>query len=181
MTYRRSADYRAASPSGSTLSECGSLLRPKRAHGINPGRAARRNPDGRQGHQTRRHGRRDARRWIGRAQGLHTSILAEYMTAPLRPAVADEFRWFCQVRRASDDGRRAVLPADAARYAAARRAFGAPRFYAAYRAWRAHGDAVFHDLLSPRLHEAWTRGDGREEIHVLPYQYQHLAVAVATA
>ena len=116
-----------------------------------------------------------------RAKGLHTSILAEYMTAPLRPAVADEFRWFCQVRRASDDGRRAVLPADAARYAAARRAFGAPRFYAAYRAWRAHGDAVFHDLLSPRLHEAWTRGDGLEEIHVLPHQYQHLALAVATA
>ena len=54
------------------------------------------------------------------------------------------------------------MPADAARYAAARRAFGAPRFFAAYRAWRAHGDAVFHDLLSPRLHEAWTRGMAEE-------------------
>ena len=51
--------------------------------------------------------------------------------------------------------------------AAARRAFGAPRFYAAYRAWRASGDAVVHELLSPRLHDAWTRGDGRVEIHVL--------------
>ena len=71
--------------------------------------------------------------------------------------------------------------ADAARYAVARRAFGAPRSYAASRAWRAQGDAVFHDLLSPRLHEAWTGGDGRGEIHVLPHQYQHLALAVATA
>ena len=50
---------------------------------------------------------------------------------------------------------------DAGRRGALRRSpprlWGA-RFYAAYRAWRAHGDAVFHDLLSPRLHEAWTSG-----------------------
>ena len=41
------------------------------------------------------------------------------------------------------------MPTDAARYTVARRAFGAPRFYAAYRAWPAHGDAVFHDLFVP--------------------------------
>lgn len=115
------------------------------------------------------------------AQSLHTSILAECVAAPLRPAVAEEFRWFCQVRSASENGAPSVMAGDAARYAAARRAFGAPRFYAAYRAWRAHGDTVLHDLLSSRLHEAWTRGDGRVEIHVLPHQYQHLALAVATA
>jgi hypothetical protein len=48
-------------------------------------------------------------------------------------------------------------------------------------AWRTGGDAVIHALLSPRFHEAWTRGDGRVEIHVLPHQYQRLAPAVATA
>jgi len=74
-----------------------------------------------------------------------------------------------------------VMPVDAGALRCGRRAFGAPRFYPAYQTWRAHGDAVLHDLLSPRLHEAWIRGDGRVEIHVLPHQYQHLALAVATA
>jgi len=115
------------------------------------------------------------------SQKLHTSIAAEFGSAPLRPAVAEEFRWFCQARRALDDGTPLELAFDAARFAAARRAFGAPRFYAAYRAWRTTGDAVVHELLSPRLHDAWTRGDGRVEIHVLPHQYQRLAPAVATA
>jgi hypothetical protein len=112
---------------------------------------------------------------------LHTSIATDFASAPLRPAVAEEFRWFCQARRAIDDGTPSALAFDAARFAAARRAFGAPGFYAAYRAWRAAGDSVIHELLSPRLHDTWTRGDGRVEFHVLPHQYQRLASAVATA
>jgi hypothetical protein len=68
------------------------------------------------------------------AQSLHTSILAECVAAPLRPAVAEEFRWFCQVRRASEDGAPSVMAGDGARYAAARRAFGGWRL-------RAHGVA----------------------------------------
>jgi len=115
------------------------------------------------------------------SHALHSSIAGEFASPPLRPAVAEEFRWFCNARRALDDGTPAANAVEPSRYAAARRAFGAPRFYAAYRAWRAGGDAVIHELLSPRLHEAWTRGDGRIEIHVLPHQYQRLASAVATA
>lgn len=38
-----------------------------------------------------------------------------------------------------------------------------------------------HPRDSQRVHDTWTRGDGRVEIHVLPHQYQRLAPAVATA
>ena len=47
-------------------------------------------------------------------------------------------------------------------------------------AWRQRGGAALNELLLPRLHEPWTRGDGRLDIHVLPRQY-HLVPAVATA
>jgi hypothetical protein len=115
------------------------------------------------------------------AQAVHFAIADDFAGPPLRNAVAEEFRWFCHARRALDEGGPTAGALDTHRYAAARRAFGASRFYAAYRAWRSAGDAVIHELLSPRLHQAWVRGEGRIEIHVLPHQYQRLAAAVATA
>lgn len=111
----------------------------------------------------------------------HSSIANEFVAAPLRPGVLEDFRWFCQTRRAFDEAAGNQPAVDLNRYSSARRAFGAPRFYAAYRAWRDRGDAALNELLSPRLHDTWTRGDGRLEIHVLPHQYHHLAPAVATA
>jgi hypothetical protein len=114
-------------------------------------------------------------------QSVHTAIVHEFVSAPLRPGVLEEFRWFCQRRAALELGARDIVGADATRYALARRAFAAPRFFAAYRRWRESGDAALDELLSPRLHEAWTRGDGVLEVQVLPYQYQHLAAATATA
>jgi hypothetical protein len=138
------------------------------------------------------HGRllRRLRRWTIRlafprmalaGQPVHKAIFSEFVSPPLRPSALDEFRWFCQTRLSLERGSGSMLGAvDATRYAVARRAFGAPRFYAVYRMWR-RGDAALEELMSPRLHDAWTRGDGRLEIHVLPHQYQHLAPAVATA
>lgn len=115
-------------------------------------------------------------------KAAHTAILSDFVAAPVRPGVVDEFRWFCHARRSLADGVPAAESSfDPARYAAARRAFGAPRFYAAYRAWLDRGELALSELLSPRLHETWTRGDGRLDIHVLPHQYHHLAPAVATA
>jgi hypothetical protein len=114
--------------------------------------------------------------------GAHTGFLSEFVAPPLRPGVLDDFRWFCQTRRALEEGAVSSPSAlDVTRYASARRAFGAPRFYAAYRAWRQRGEPALNELLSPCLHETWTRGDGRLDIHVLPHQYHHLVSAVATA
>ena len=116
------------------------------------------------------------------AKAAHTSIVNDFVAAPLRPGVLEEFRWFCQTRSARDEAVPGIESAvDLNRYSSARRAFGAPRFYAAYRAWRERGDGALNELLSPRLHETWMRGDGRLDIHVLPHQYHHLAPAVATA
>ena len=116
------------------------------------------------------------------AKAAHTAVVTEFVAPPLRPGVLDEFRWFCQTRRTMDEGAPGSQGAiDMNRYSSARRAFGAPRFYAAYRTWRERGDPALHELLSPRLHETWTRGHGQLDIHVLPHQYHHLAPAVATA
>lgn len=116
------------------------------------------------------------------AKAAHTAVAAEFVAPPLRPGVLDDFRWFCQTRRTMDEGAPGIQAAiDMNRYSSARRAFGAPRFYAAYRAWRERGEPALHELLSPRLHDTWTRGDGRLDIHALPLQYHHLAPAVATA
>jgi hypothetical protein len=112
----------------------------------------------------------------------HIAIANEFFAAPLRPGVLDEFRWFCQTRKTVDEAAPNAHPTiDLNRYSAARRAFGAPRFYAAYREWCQRGEPALNELLSPRLHETWTRGDGRLDIHVLPHQYHHLVPAVATA
>jgi hypothetical protein len=116
------------------------------------------------------------------SQSVQTAIVREFVSAPLRPGVIDEFRWYCRVRAALERGSGAApSDTDTSRYVVARRAFGAPRFFAAYRRWRQAGDASLDELLSPRLHDAWIRGDARLEVQVLPYQYHHLAAAAATA
>jgi hypothetical protein len=112
----------------------------------------------------------------------HVAAVEAFLAAPLRPAVMAEFQWFCAARRASEH-HRGTAPGgcDAERYAAARRAFGAPRFYEAYRAWLKHGDAALVELQSPHLHDAWKRGEVRVSLNVLPYRYEHLAPAAAIA
>ena len=98
----------------------------------------------------------------------------------LRPSVVDEFRWFCHARRSMEHGGIRLLGADLVRYTAARRAFGAPRFYEAYREWLEAGDASLHGLLSPLLRDAWLRGDVRVVCDVLPHRYLDLARVIGT-
>lgn len=120
--------------------------------------------------------------FLATAQGAHAAVVTAFVAPPVRPGVLDEFRWFCHARQAIEQpSEQTTVPIDQDRYAADRRAFGAPRFYAAFRLWLKEGDGALNDLLSPRLHEAWGRGDIRLEHHVLRHQYQHLAAAVATA
>ena len=64
----------------------------------------------------------------------HTNTLSEFVAPPLRPGALDDFRWFCQARMALEEGALSTPSAlDVTRDASARRAFGAPRFYAACR------------------------------------------------
>ncbi len=109
------------------------------------------------------------------ARALHTEHLPPSSARrPLRPAVAEEFRWFCQARRALEDGAtRQSLAFDAARFAARTpRLRRAPLLRRLSRVARARATRASMTCCRPRLHDAWTRGDGRVEIHVLPHQYQ---------
>ncbi len=105
----------------------------------------------------------------------------ESFAEPLRPSVVDEFRWFCEARRGLEQTGRSSVPIDQHRYARARRAFAAPRFFAAYRAWLNEGSAAFHELLSPLLRDKLTRGQVRIETRVLPHRYLNMASTAMTA
>ena len=118
---------------------------------------------------------------LATARAAHERVAADAVASPLRPALLDEFRWFCEARRRTETGAPACPAADQSRYQLARRAFGAPRFYAAYRRWKREGESLFNECRSPLLHDAWQRGDAHLEIHDLPHQYLHLAPVVATA
>lgn len=109
------------------------------------------------------------------------AVISAFCSAPIRAAVLDEFRWFCAARKARESGSTGREATEQMRYSTARRAFGAPRFYRAYRAWLTEGDAALGELQSPLFHERLQRGDIRFETYVLPHQYQHLAPVVATA
>jgi len=93
-----------------------------------------------------------------KGQALHNSIARPGCQPRLRSTVAEKLHWF--LSRALGVRCAAVL------CGLSRLAVG--------------GGAVIHELLSPRLHDAWPRGDGRVEIHVLPHHYLRLAPAVAT-
>jgi hypothetical protein len=120
-------------------------------------------------------------RALSRTEQTYRSIANELMQPPLRPAVLDEFRWYCESRQRVDQSPRVIVRLDAARFQRARRAFGAPRFFAAYRRWKQDGDVSLHQLLSPTLHEAAARGDARVETWILPYSYAYLDATVQTA
>lgn len=119
--------------------------------------------------------------FLAASRTVHEAAFSAFCAPPLRPAVVDEFRWFCATRRALEGEQRRIERTDETRYRAARRAFGGPRFYAAYRRWLAEGDAAFGDLLSPVLHERHRRREIECEHHVLSHHYHHLAPAMATA
>jgi hypothetical protein len=119
-------------------------------------------------------------RTLAMAEVAHRQVFGEMCGPPLRPAIVDEFRWFCGVRRAEEGGL-GVEAVDPTRYGRARRAFGAPRFYSVYRRWCRDGDAVLNRLLTPAFHDAWRRGSAALEISVLPYVYGEIGPLARTA
>ncbi len=120
-------------------------------------------------------------RTLTMADAAHRQVFNEMCGAPLRPAIVDEFGWFCRVRRAQEGGARAVGAVDPDRYARARRAFGAPRFYSLYRRWCREGDVALNRLLTPAFHDASRRGSAVLEMSVLPYVYGEIGPLARTA
>lgn len=120
-------------------------------------------------------------RALATAEAAHRAAVSDLCATPLRPAVLDEFRWFCGVRRTLEQGVAQRMAFDAARYGRARRAFSTPRFFAAYREWLRGGDASLGRLLSPALSDAWRTGAAALETLVLPYVYADLSPLVQTA
>jgi hypothetical protein len=115
------------------------------------------------------------------AEPAHRAAVTDLCAAPPRPAVVDEFRWFCGVRRTVEEGGAQGLAFDAARYGRARRAFSTPRFFAAYREWLRAGDPALGRLVSPAFSDAWRAGTAALETLVLPYVYADLSLLVQTA
>ena len=120
-------------------------------------------------------------RLLARSEPSQRAAIADLCAAPMRPALLEEFRWFCSVRHAVEQGGTGRLDLDAARYARARSAFGAPRFYGLYRQWVRDGDGIWPRLLSPAFHQAWQSGIARVETIVLPFVYGELGGLVRTA
>jgi hypothetical protein len=116
------------------------------------------------------------------SQPAYRDVFTAFCAPAVRPAVLEEFRWFCEERRARESGHEVARNvAEQSRYQVARRAFGAPRFFEAYRRWRTGDETRVQHLLSSRLYDGVQRGDIRWETSVLPHQYLHLARVVATA
>ncbi len=116
--------------------------------------------------------------YLAGAEARIRAAVMESFAAPLGLSDLEDFKWYCAVRHAAEGGR---IPTDQVRYSRARRAFGSPRFYAAYRAWRREGDGAFYDLTSIGLRDKLQCELVRIETHVLPQRYLNLATAAMTA
>lgn len=109
------------------------------------------------------------------AEKAHLGVLRDFCAAPLPLSLADEFRWYCHTRRTIETGLSTTADeAGRVRYARARRAFSAPRFYLAYRRWCQQGDPSLLDLLYASFHDAWSRDGGVVDTLNLHYTYSHL-------
>lgn len=116
--------------------------------------------------------------YLASAERRVRTAVMESFAPPLSLSTADEFKWFCEVRRAVEQG---VSPTDQLRYSRARQRFGAPRFHSAYRAWLKHGGAAFYALMSTGLRDRLDCGAARIETHVLGHRYLNVATAAMTA
>lgn len=106
-------------------------------------------------------------------EAVPEAIMRTFFAPPLQARVVDEFKWYCETREAVETA--TAAPADVSRYATARRAYASSRFYDAYRRWRKiHDSAVFDELRSGRLYEAWQRRHLTWNCHVIDHEYQHL-------
>jgi hypothetical protein len=115
------------------------------------------------------------------AEATHRRVIEELWAPPLRQSVVDELQWFCHTRRLLEEQRPGHSAIDAVRFSRARRAFGAPRFYAAYRRWLHEGDSSLQALMSPAFHDAAVRGAVGLETFTLPHSYAQLSLVIRTA
>jgi hypothetical protein len=118
---------------------------------------------------------------LAASQGVFKSALGEFFAQPLNLAIADEFKWYCETRRALEQGTSTPAQISRERYARARRAFSSPRFYGVYREWLKDGFGVINQLISPLLRDMLERGQIQIETQVLVHRYLNLATAAATA
>jgi hypothetical protein len=110
-------------------------------------------------------------RAIAQAETSHRRLFSGMCAAPLRPALVDEFRWFCGMRRAQEEHAERIRSIDPLRYARAQRAFGGPRFYGIYRRWCRDGEGALQRLMTPAFQDAWRRGSAALDTLVLPHVY----------
>lgn len=115
------------------------------------------------------------------AKDAYLTALHQELATPVPSIVLDDLQWYFTQRRRAEAGLTHVVPPDRTRLARCRRAFGAPRYRALYRAWRADGDTVIEEARSPVLAMALERQSGRLECEVLPRPYLHLSSLVGTA
>jgi hypothetical protein len=118
---------------------------------------------------------------LSKAADAHAAACEQELSAPLRPAVVDELRWYFDEHRQLTNGGAGTTPADPDRYARVRQAFRAPRYRALYRTWTRVGNTALDELTSPVLADAIRRGTGRVETHALPRPYLHLSPLVGSA
>jgi hypothetical protein len=120
-------------------------------------------------------------RHLAEARDAYEAACRQELGSPLRPALLEDLRAWCQARQARDVTTASLLRTDDARFAKASRAFSAPRFQALYRAWRLYGDRVLDAAASPGLADALQSGTGRIQCTVVPRAYLHLFTLVGTA
>jgi len=110
-------------------------------------------------------------RAIAQGETTHRKLFSDMCAGPLRPALVDEFRWFCRMRRAQEEHVEPVASIDPVRFARAHRAFGDRRFYGIYRRWCRDGEGALQRLMTPAFQDAWRRGDAALDTLVLPHVY----------
>jgi hypothetical protein len=114
-------------------------------------------------------------------QCLGKRYLEEFRSevASLRSELVQHLRWYFKQRRAHVLERAPID--DPEGYDEAQFAFGATRFQVLYRRWLKDGDGIFDPISTGTIADAMERGDGRFEIHVLPFSYRHLSPLVGPA
>lgn len=117
---------------------------------------------------------------LAEAAEAHVAACHQELASPLRSLVVEEVRWYFEAEKRLSGGG-SVASDEADRYARARRAFGAPRYSALYRAWTRSGESALTASMSPVLADAMRRGTGRIECQMLARPYLHLAPLAGTA
>ena len=110
-----------------------------------------------------------------KAAALYRYAVRDAYQMPLTPRETDQLDWYFRARQGE-----VVCPAQDPDLdlATATRRFGAARFEALYRMWRADGAKALWAHHAPILRDQLQRGWGRVECAELPYQYLQLTPLV---